>query len=80
MREFTCVFCGKKSIDKSVNHLKMFCSSTCRMRDYNQRHKYDPRPEKQECKYNDGVECLDSKCANCGWNPEVAKKRTEEFL
>ena len=27
------------------------------------------------CKYTDKIECCDQQCANCGWNPDVAKKR-----
>ena len=80
MREFTCVVCGKKGIDRSTSYVKKFCGQSCRMKDYNLRHKYDHRYEKQECKYNEGVECFVAKCEKCGWNPEVAKKRSEEFL
>lgn len=33
------------------------------------------------CVFNNGVECTEccSKCRNCGWNPEVAEKRSKEL-
>ena len=32
------------------------------------------------CRYNSGVECdTQSKCANCGWRPEVAERRKAEL-
>lgn len=37
-------------------------------------------PKPTHCKFNDGVLCSEhyaEKCARCGWNPEVAKKRIE---
>lgn len=37
-------------------------------------------PKSMHCKFNDGVHCEEqysAKCARCGWNPEVAKKRIE---
>lgn len=27
------------------------------------------------CRYNDCVNCEDGYCAECGWNPSVARKR-----
>ena len=33
------------------------------------------------CKYNEGVVCSPTNrtCGTCGWNPDVAKARLEEF-
>ena len=34
------------------------------------------------CRLNPGVECEEidpSRCAKCGWNPEVKKRRVAEF-
>lgn len=31
------------------------------------------------CRFNDGVDCNDFKCWNCGWNPVVATKRINEI-
>ena len=79
MREFTCIVCGKKSIDKSPSQSKIYCSRKCIAKHWYEAHK-DDHSEKQVCKYNEGVDCFDGKCESCGWNPEVAKKRTEAFL
>lgn len=32
------------------------------------------------CPYQRFVSCTDRDCANCGWNPEVAAKRSEKIL
>ena len=33
------------------------------------------------CKANEGIACSNKiNCSHCGWNPEVAKKRTENYL
>ena len=76
MREFTCIVCGKKGIDRSNSHDKKFCSKKCSRRNWYLTH-LDDQPEKQDCKYNEGVSCFDGKCEKCGWNPEVAKRRSE---
>lgn len=39
------------------------------------------KPEPLVCKYNVGVDCdqKQNACMGCGWNPAVAKYRTEKF-
>ena len=74
MREYTCVVCGEKGIDRSPGQNRKFCSKECQMRYWNR--KRDGYSD-ECCKYNDGVACTDGKCNNCGWNPAVAKKRSE---
>jgi hypothetical protein len=32
------------------------------------------------CKYNDEVNCDTMNCENCGWNPEVERRRKESLL
>lgn len=32
------------------------------------------------CHYNDACQCITKECHRCGWNPEVAQKRTQKFL
>lgn len=32
------------------------------------------------CPHNEGVSCDKHNCATCGWNPEVAKRRTLEYF
>jgi hypothetical protein len=31
------------------------------------------------CIYNEDVDCNVANCAHCGWNPEVAAKRTQAY-
>lgn len=78
MREFTCANCGAKGIDESHAQNKRFCCKEC-CDEYWQKMRRSGR-EYEHCKYNEGVQCSERKCGNCGWNPKVAKKRSEEFL
>ena len=32
------------------------------------------------CQFQENVDCEDRNCANCGWNPEVAKARSRKIL
>ena len=32
------------------------------------------------CPHNEGVTCGKHNCGSCGWNPEVAKRRTLQYL
>lgn len=42
---------------------------------------YMATPEPRTCRHNSWVECSEEgkACETCGWNPEVAKKRTKAF-
>lgn len=41
----------------------------------------DKKPEAPACQFNIGVDCpmQQKPCANCGWNPAVAKKRLAKY-
>jgi hypothetical protein len=41
----------------------------------------DKKPEAPACQFNIGVDCSmqQKPCANCGWNPAVAKKRLAKY-
>lgn len=41
----------------------------------------DKQPEASACQFNIGVDChmQEKPCANCGWNPAVAKKRLAKY-
>lgn len=45
--------------------------------------KNDPNWKKKKsykgvpCPFNEGCSCLKKECWKCGWNPKVAKARTE---
>ena len=32
------------------------------------------------CPHNEGVSCDKHNCSMCGWNPEVARRRTLEYF
>lgn len=80
-----CEYCGSPTSDKHHR----FCSPTCAARSLHGL----PRIEVDEsfpwkkttgrrwkCKYGyKNISCTDRDCAHCGWNPEVAQKRSEEF-
>jgi hypothetical protein len=36
--------------------------------------------KEQPCLYNEGCSCLKKECWKCGWNPKVAKARTEKIM
>lgn len=40
----------------------------------------DEWEEGQVCPYNDGCVCSEAVCHRCGWNPEVARRRTREWI
>ena len=70
----TCKHCGNEF--QTGDNRQIFCSRSC-----GQRFRYDLHPvvnnSKRACPHNDAVECYVQKCNTCGWNPEVAKARTE---
>ena len=73
MREFICVACGKKAIDRTANGSKKYCSEECK-----KAYRRTLAGEAvMDCKYNEGVGCDIQRCENCGWNPEVEKRRKE---
>lgn len=78
-REFTCIVCGQKGIDRSSTGIRKFCSKYCSGR-YRDSLRYPrKKPEAPGCCFNEGVACFKKECSNCGWNPEVAKKRRVSF-
>lgn len=76
MRVFNCVVCGTEAIDKSRTQSKKFCCENCAQAYFRKAHGA-AEDTRQRCRFNDGVVCDKHKCRNCGWNPEVAKKRLE---
>lgn len=75
-REFTCIVCGEKGIDKSHKRNKMFCSKECGQAHYRQINGFGSRVG-EDCYFNEGVACDEHHCENCGWNPAVIKIRKE---
>ena len=76
MREFTCIVCGAKDIDRSHTQSKVFCSLECKNYHWRKTHSQGAI-EFEKCVFNEGVACDLHRCGRCGWNPTVAKKRLE---
>ena len=73
MKEFTCVVCGAKAIDRGSRQDAKCCSAKCNNR-YQYKKTYVPKVY-FPCEYNAGVACTEQKCNDCGWNPAVENMR-----
>ena len=73
-KEFTCVICGKKALDKSTTQSRMYCSQKCASVAYERNRK---TRRKACCIHNSEVQCFGHKCSSCGWNPKVETRRKE---
>lgn len=71
MREFTCQWCGTVAISNARVEQK-YCSKECKRFADSLR-----RKNIGSCLYNPEIICSLRNCENCGWNPEVEKKRKE---
>lgn len=81
MRYFRCTNCGKYSEDKSDNRSQRFCCKECSDAYWRRKRGVGlAKEDRKLCKHNEGVECYDYKCRNCGWNPKVARKRLEAIV
>ena len=78
-REFTCVYCGRKAIDKSNSKTRIYCSERCAHTHYRRKHGVGITVKTPSCIYNKEVQCMVQKCGTCGWNPAVEKKRKERY-
>lgn len=76
MKEFVCLYCGKKAISKARGgKVQKYCSNECRLFAAKRREGWCG----DACPHNVGVLCADHQCDKCGWNPEVEKKRKESL-
>ena len=78
-REFSCIVCGRKIIDRTTNHTKKYCSPDCASHGYLMRHGLLAKENTRPCMHNKQVVCEVHKCSTCGWNPEVEQRRKEAF-
>ena len=79
-RTINCLECGKEAIDRSFLQNKRFCSASCQKKNqYRNTKVYKTPGVEMICIYNEGVDCQEHKCGNCGWNPKVAKAREEKI-
>lgn len=72
-----CPHCGKAFQPWNAKH--RFCSREC-YRQHTQEQGEPPIPEEFRCPYNDRRACQERRCGVCGWNPVVARRRTERLL
>lgn len=78
MKEYTCIVCGAKGIDRSSTGARKFCSHECSnsyWRQVNGVGKKSPG-----CIFNEGVACEVHQCLNCGWHPRVERIRKEALV
>lgn len=81
IRYYKCANCGKRGMDTSTAQNRRFCCTKCSDDYY--RHKRGEglgKEDRQYCPHNDGVECYNHTCGNCGWNPVVAERRNMKIL
>ena len=76
-REFTCVVCGAKAIDRSPAQKRIVCSDQCGQVRFRRNHGVGVGMKTPSCVHNKEIACQIHKCSTCGWNPEVEQKRKE---
>lgn len=76
----TCENCGVKFEARSSN--AKYCSYRCSGQKYYERKlKKQKEHKSKECPNNRWVVCDNQcNCAHCGWNPEVAQRRSEKLF
>ena len=78
-REFNCVVCGAKAIDRSFKKNAKYCSVKCANK--NRHGKYGKVARTlPACKFNEGVDCTRKSCDKCGWHPDVERMRKEALV
>ena len=77
-----CLLCGAEFVKTRPD--KKYCTRRCTMiaNDRATRARAKARIEAvgTDCPYNVAIDCYEHKCNSCGWNPRVAKERTEKIL
>ena len=81
-----CQNCGKTF--ETLNYRQKHCSHTC-ANQHRENAGFDTTLNWKrsatnkwvwQCPYNKECECYGRRCNKCGWNPEVAKARTEAIM
>ena len=72
-----CPYCGMAFMPRSAKH--QFCCRECYRR-YALEQGEVLIPEALRCPHNDTIVCHTRRCGECGWNPVVAKRRTERIM
>ena len=76
-REFNCVVCGAKAIDRSPAQKRMYCSEQCAWDQFRRNRGIGVNAKTPPCIHNQEVQCAVHKCSTCGWNPKVEQRRKE---
>lgn len=76
-KERACPYCGTVFMPRSAKH--QYCTSEC-CRRYTLEQAERPIPEEFQCPHNNMIVCQVRRCGECGWNPVVARRRTERIL
>ena len=76
-REFKCLYCGAKGIDKSKTKNRMYCDYNCQHAYYRKKRGVGVNTKTTSCIHNKEIRCLEHKCGSCGWNPKVELRRKE---
>lgn len=76
-REFTCLYCGAKGIDRSRTKTRKYCDTNCQQAYLRIKNGVGVNTVTASCTHNRNVLCDVHKCGKCGWNPKVEKKRKE---
>ena len=85
LKDIRCEFCGEPMVDAK----NRFCSKSCAAKARNGAQYVivdkgfawtKSMGRLWNCRYQRFVHCEDRNCAKCGWNPEVAKARSEKIL
>lgn len=78
-----CAYCGETTVKRAG---RKYCSWECYIRNRAQNAGRTPSHQKKEqwldsCQYNEGISCFPvGDCTQCGWNPNVARKRLDRIL
>ena len=74
-KEFTCLYCGAKGVDRSRNRRRTFCDDQCQQAYFRRKRGMGVRIVTPSCIHNKEIRCFEHKCGSCGWNPKVEAKR-----
>jgi hypothetical protein len=68
-----CPICGTEFVKTSPT--KKYCTRRCTLISANMAKR--ARTANSGCPHNEGLICTSRQCDSCGWNPDVAKMRSE---
>jgi hypothetical protein len=85
--KITCSYCGKEKWVDPCHADQKFCSQECSHKGRTlEKEDFDNSflwrkygRDKWVCPYSEGVTCERRICSKCGWYPDVAKARLEDF-